>query len=130
MNQAKHIDRDGKTLFVNIRISPSEYQGRKVLLVTTSDITKRLEAEQRKRLQPLRKRVTQAEAKLEALQRTRDELDRQLAYPKIYNDQNKRKLQECLLEKSDMDKQCCAVENEWILASEELDDLSADLPKS
>ena len=91
---------------------------------------KRLQAEQRKRLQPLRKRVTQAEAKLEALQRTRAELDRQLADPKIYNDQNKRKLQECLLEKSDMDKQCCAVENEWILASEELDDLSADLPKS
>ncbi len=33
-------------LFVNIRISPAEYPGRKVLLVTTSDITKRLEAEQ------------------------------------------------------------------------------------
>jgi histidine kinase len=29
-----------------VRISPSEYKGRKVLLVTTSDITKRLEAEQ------------------------------------------------------------------------------------
>jgi histidine kinase len=46
LNQAKHIDQDGKTLFVNIRISPSEYAGRRVLLVTTSDITKRLEAEQ------------------------------------------------------------------------------------
>jgi histidine kinase len=31
---------------VNIRVSPSEYTGQKVLLVTTSDITKRLEAEQ------------------------------------------------------------------------------------
>jgi len=46
INQARHLDRDGKGLFVNIRISPSEYSGRKVLLVTTSDITKRLEAEQ------------------------------------------------------------------------------------
>ena len=46
INQARHLDRDGKPLFVNIRISPSEYSGQKVLLVTTSDITKRLETEQ------------------------------------------------------------------------------------
>jgi histidine kinase len=31
---------------VDIRISPSEYTGQRVLLVTISDVTKRLEAEQ------------------------------------------------------------------------------------
>ena len=46
INRVKHVDKDGKTLFAAIRISPSEYLGQKVLLVTTSDITKRLEAEQ------------------------------------------------------------------------------------
>jgi len=46
LNQARHINKAGEPLFVNIRISPSEYPGRKVLLVTTSDITKRLETEQ------------------------------------------------------------------------------------
>ena len=46
INQVKHVDKDGKTLFATIRISPSEYLGQKVLLVTTSDISKRLEAEQ------------------------------------------------------------------------------------
>ncbi|MBU0545120.1 MAG: PAS domain S-box protein, partial [Proteobacteria bacterium] len=46
LNQVKHIRKDGKVVFVNIRISPSEYPGQKVFLVTTSDITKRLEAEQ------------------------------------------------------------------------------------
>ena len=46
INQVKHLGKAGKTLFVNIRISPSDYPGKKVLLVTTSDITKRLEAEQ------------------------------------------------------------------------------------
>ena len=46
INQARHLDLEGNGLFVNIRISPSEYSGRKVLLVTTSDITKRLETEQ------------------------------------------------------------------------------------
>lgn len=46
LNQVRHVHQSGRTLFVNIRISPSEYSGRKVLLVTTSDITKRLEVEQ------------------------------------------------------------------------------------
>jgi len=46
INQVKHVDKDGKTLFAAIRVSPSEYLGQKVLLVTTSDISKRLEAEQ------------------------------------------------------------------------------------
>jgi len=46
INQVKHQNKAGKSLIVNIRISPSDYPGKKVLLVTTSDITKRLETEQ------------------------------------------------------------------------------------
>jgi histidine kinase len=46
LNQVKHLHQNGDRLFVNIRISPGEYPGRNVLLVTTSDITKRLETEQ------------------------------------------------------------------------------------
>ena len=46
INQARQQNKEGKTLFVNIRVSPSEYPGQRVLLVTTSDITKRLETEQ------------------------------------------------------------------------------------
>jgi histidine kinase len=46
VNKAKHLRRDGQTIYVNIRISSSEYAGQDVLLVTTSDITKRLTAEQ------------------------------------------------------------------------------------
>jgi len=46
INQAKQQNKNGKLLFVNIRISPSDYSGNKVLLVSTSDITKRLETEQ------------------------------------------------------------------------------------
>lgn len=46
INQVKQVTKDGKTIFVNIRISPSEYESERVLLVTTSDITKRLETEQ------------------------------------------------------------------------------------
>jgi histidine kinase len=46
LNQVRHLHRSGRTMYVNIRISPSEYSGRKVLLITTSDITRRLETEQ------------------------------------------------------------------------------------
>jgi histidine kinase len=44
--QIKHITKGGQRLFVNMRLSPSEYPGHKALLVTISDITKRLETEQ------------------------------------------------------------------------------------
>jgi len=46
INQARQYSVNGEPLFVNIRISPSDYLGGKALLVTTSDITKRLETEQ------------------------------------------------------------------------------------
>jgi histidine kinase len=46
MDRAQHINKDGQLLYVNILISPSEYPGNSVFLVTTSDITKRLETEQ------------------------------------------------------------------------------------
>jgi len=46
INQARQFKADGEPLYVNVRISPSDYPGGKELLVTTSDITKRLETEQ------------------------------------------------------------------------------------
>jgi histidine kinase len=47
LNQVRHRTKAGVSIFVNIRVSPSEYPGREVLLVTTSDITQRLEAERK-----------------------------------------------------------------------------------
>ena len=46
LTRVKQMNNLGEHLFVNIRISPAEYPGRKVLLVTISDITERLETEQ------------------------------------------------------------------------------------
>jgi histidine kinase len=46
INQVKQIRKDGKIIYVDIWISPSEYAGKDVLLVTASDITERLETEQ------------------------------------------------------------------------------------
>ena len=46
LDRKKHIRKDGQTMYVNLRISSTEYAGQEVLLVTTSDITERLMAEQ------------------------------------------------------------------------------------
>jgi len=46
LNQIKQVTQNNKIIYVDIWISPSEYNDNKVLLVTTSDITKRLETEQ------------------------------------------------------------------------------------
>ncbi|MCK8600944.1 PAS domain S-box protein [Desulfoferrobacter suflitae] len=46
LSQVRQLTKDGRLIYANVRISPSEYMGREALLVTTSDITKRLLAEQ------------------------------------------------------------------------------------
>ena len=46
MDTAKQIRKDGQMIFVNIGISASEYSGQAVLLVTTSDVTVQLMAQQ------------------------------------------------------------------------------------
>ena len=46
IDRARQIRKDGKAIYVNIRISSSEFDGKLVFLVTTSDITLRLMAEQ------------------------------------------------------------------------------------
>jgi len=46
LDRVKHHHKTGRPLIVNLRISPSEYQGQRVFLVTSSDITQRLEVEQ------------------------------------------------------------------------------------
>jgi len=46
INQAKHATKEHREFFVSINSSPSEFSGKPVFLVTTSDISKRLETEQ------------------------------------------------------------------------------------
>ncbi|MCF8086199.1 MAG: PAS domain S-box protein [Desulfohalobiaceae bacterium] len=46
IQKSRQQTRDGAIVYTAIRVSPSEYNDRKVLLVTASDITKRLETEQ------------------------------------------------------------------------------------
>jgi len=46
LDRVKHYGKDGKVIYVNIRVSSTEYLGKEVFLVTISDITEQLLAEQ------------------------------------------------------------------------------------
>jgi len=46
IEQCTHITREGRSIFVIMRISPVCFEGRDTLIVTCSDVTKKLEAEQ------------------------------------------------------------------------------------
>jgi len=47
LNRARHHTREGKPFYVDIMLSPAEYRANPVFLLTTHDITDRLEAEQK-----------------------------------------------------------------------------------
>jgi len=46
VNKVKHLVKNNQFIYVDMWVSPSKYSGKKVLLVTINDITKRLETEQ------------------------------------------------------------------------------------
>lgn len=89
--------------------------------------TRRLQAEQRKRLQPLRKKVTEAETELDRLHTLQRELEHELSSPGLYTEENKARLKASLLEKADVDNRCEVMEADWLEACEQLEIMQAEL---
>jgi ATP-binding cassette subfamily F protein 3 len=89
--------------------------------------TKRLQAEQRKRLRPLRKKVTETETELDRLHTLQRGLEHELARPELYNEENKAPLKALLLEKADVDSRCEAMEADWLEVCEQLEVMQAEL---
>jgi ATP-binding cassette subfamily F protein 3 len=89
--------------------------------------TRRLQAEQRKRLQPLRKKVTESETELDRLHRLQHELEHELARPELYAEENKARLKTLLLEKADVDARCEIMETDWLEACERLEVMQGEL---
>ena len=86
---------------------------------------KRLQAEQRKQLQPLQRKVSQAEAELARLHARQAELEHSLAAPDLYAVEHKAQLKVLLLEKAEVDSRCEALEADWLEASEQLEVMQA-----
>lgn len=83
------------------------------------------QAQRRKQLQPLLKKLKASEKQLDILSAKKTELENQLADSAIYQDENKEKLKKVLLEKSEIDKSLDDVELEWMSISEEYEQASA-----
>jgi ATP-binding cassette subfamily F protein 3 len=84
---------------------------------------KRMEAEQRQKTAPLRKKISELEDTMETLAKKISAIDLQLADNDIYSDSNKQKLQHLLLEKADLEKSHENAETQWLEFSEELESL-------
>jgi ATP-binding cassette subfamily F protein 3 len=82
---------------------------------------RRLEAEARQRLQPLRKQLEKVEKQLDKLQRQRANLEQQLADTDIYQPARKEDLHHLLRQKGELDKAYQQSEEEWLVYSEALE---------
>ncbi|MEE9493741.1 MAG: ATP-binding cassette domain-containing protein [Gammaproteobacteria bacterium] len=87
--------------------------------------SRRLQAEQRKRLQPITRKITDAESQMTDQQQRLDEIEQLLASQELYLDENKAQLKQLLLEKSELDKQLQSLEMIWMDLSEELEILQS-----
>ena len=83
---------------------------------------RRQEAEERKRLQPLRQRLQKLEAQLDQLADRRATLEGELADPGLYEAEGKPRLLKLLGDKQRLDAELEAVEANWLITSEELEE--------
>jgi ATP-binding cassette subfamily F protein 3 len=89
---------------------------------------KRTDAERRQREQPLRKKIKELEARLEALTRRRAEIDARLAGGEVYASASKDALKELLRDQARVNSEIAEAEEAWLEASETLQQPPAAAP--
>ncbi len=85
------------------------------------------QAEQRKQLQPLKKQLQRIEQQMQALQQQLDELEQQLTDPQIYQPEQRENMEILARERSDVNQKLSEQEEEWLIVTEELDQLEKQL---
>ena len=80
-----------------------------------------MEAEERKRLQPLRQRLQKLEEQLDRLATRRAALEAALADPDLYEAEGKPRLLKLLADKQQLDAEQETIETAWLEASESLE---------
>ena len=79
------------------------------------------DANRRKQLQPLMNKLKKSEQQLDELTSKKEALEKQLANPDIYLEENKESLKKVLFDKTKVDKELNEVEADWMKISEELE---------
>ena len=82
---------------------------------------RRQEAELRQQLQPLRNTIKKLEGGIERFTTEKEALELQLTKPELYEDSHKEKLKQLLLDKAACDQKLAEAEEQWLAASEELE---------
>jgi len=85
---------------------------------------RRLEADKRKALQPLKKSVDRLERKIEELNKQLETIEQQLADPELYNEQNAEKMTSLMQDKAYLAKDVSELEEQWMESAEEYEEAS------
>jgi len=85
---------------------------------------RQLDAQQRDLRRPLVQAIKKLEDELERLQKESAVIEEALSDIALYEEQNKLKLQHYLLEQAKINKQLQKIENDWLIASESLENLT------
>ncbi len=88
---------------------------------------KRLEAERRAKLRPLKQQVEKLEKLVDSTSAKLEQIETQLADPDIYSDERKAELKELLAQQAELSSTLNQAENDWMERQEELDELEASL---
>ncbi|WP_299197877.1 ATP-binding cassette domain-containing protein [uncultured Amphritea sp.] len=87
---------------------------------------KRLEAERRNALRPLRKVIETLEAKLDKVTTEQQQLETLLADGSLYEERNKGQLKQLLQQQGELQQQAEALESEWMEKLEQLEQLESE----
>jgi ATP-binding cassette subfamily F protein 3 len=89
---------------------------------------RRVEAAERRRLQPLKQRIQKLEARMDALSERRNQLELELARPELYEADGKPRLLSLITEKQHLDAELEQTETAWMEAGEELERQTVQTP--
>jgi len=84
---------------------------------------KRLEAEQRAKVSPLRKELAKIEKQIDKLSEEKQNLEEELSDSEIYTDQNKEKLKDLLMRQSEVNNQLAECEEKWLDLSDAIEEV-------
>ena len=94
---------------------------------TTSPVNKKQQrqqaAEQRKLLQPLKNKIKKLEQQLDKLNSEKEAIEEKLADNSLYDEANKEQLKQLLSQQSENTQALRDVEEQWLMASEEIESL-------
>ncbi len=110
------------------REDKNEEKGEVVSSAQQKKEIRRLEAERRKALRPLKQKAEKLESQLEELQSSLADVDELLSAPSIYEEVAKDQLKEYLARQTELRRQINEVEEEWMEALEDIENAEMNSP--